>query len=338
MAFENIHYLWLLFLAPVLCLVSIYSHRKSSRWLFSFSREKKRLGVYLLNLFLLASALILVIISLAGPKIQFHKTYFNRGGIVVTIGIDVSKSMLAEDVAFPPESEGLFSVSHRLNRARYFALELLSLLHGERVGLFMFANQAIEIVPLTRDYGYYRYVLTHINDATISVPGSNLGEAIMAGTTMLNASREKGAKIMILLSDGEDISLDKSPLYESAQQAAEQKVRIYTVGIGTSQQVLIPIRSADESFIAGYYLDEDGSYLKSSLVPDTLKQIAATTGGRYYRVNEERAPEQLLDAILQEAKDLEETKSVELAWLDLSAFFLGAGLVCFATGGLFSRC
>jgi len=101
---------------------------------------------------------------------------------------------------------------------------------------------------------------------------------------------------MVLLSDGEDISLDRSYLNESAQKAVEQKVKVYTVGIGASQEVLIPIRSPDQSFVSGYYLSEDGSYLKTSLVPETLKQIAATTGGRYFRASEEGSAEKLVEA------------------------------------------
>jgi Ca-activated chloride channel family protein len=245
--------------------------------------------------------------------------------------------MLAEDAALPPESEAQFTVSHRLNRARYFAMELLPQLHGERLGIFMFADRVVEIVPFTRDYGYCRYVLTHINDANIVAPGSNLAEAIRAGSATLEASGDKGARVMILLSDGEDISPDKSSVYQAAQQAAEKRIKIYTVGVGASKEVLLPIRSPDGTSIVGYYSDQDGSPLRSSLVPDTLKHIAATTGGKYLRVNREKAPEELMESILQQAKELPETKSTELAWVDLSAFFLGGGLVCSVLCGLLCR-
>lgn len=337
MAFENPHCLWLLLLVFPLVLGSVFTFRTSNQWRFGFAREKRRSGPFLVRLALLSLAAVLVVIALAGPKVQVRKTYFNRNGLVLALGIDVSKSMLAEDAAFPADSEALFSLSHRLNRARYFALELLSLLHGERIGFFMFAREAIEIVPLTRDYGYCRYVLTHINDADIVTPGSDVGQAIRTGAAMLEASHEKGAEIMVLLSDGEDISPDLSPLYEAAQQAAEKRIRIYTVGVGAAKEALLPIRSPDGASIVGYYLDQDGSYLKSSLVPETLKRIATTTGGEFFRVNQERAFEDLMEAILLQAKELPETKSIELTWVDLSAWFLGIGLLCAAAYGFCCR-
>jgi Ca-activated chloride channel family protein len=337
MAFDNIRYLWLLLSAPVLFLLSVSTFRTSNRWLFGFARERRKWGPFVVRIWLLAMAVILVVVSLAGPKVQVHKVYFNRSGLVVAMGIDVSKSMLAEDASFPPDSETLFPIPNRLNRARYVALELLSLLHGERVGIFMFANQAIEIVPFTRDYGYCRYVLKHISDVDIVMPGSNLAQAIRAGIAMLEGVREKGARIMILISDGEDISLDKSLLYESARQAAEKGVRIYTVGVGTVKEALLPIRSPDGASIRGYYLDQEGSYLRSSLVPETLKQIAAAAGGRYFWVSQAGASEELMEAVLEQAKTLKETRSVELAWLDLSVFFMGGGLLCSLLGGLLYR-
>lgn len=337
MTFETPHYLWFLLLVPALVLWSILTFRACNQWRFGFSRETRKPGLFLVRLSFLSLATILVMLSLARPKIQVPRTYFNRSGLVLAVGLDVSKSMLAEDAPLPADFEALFSPFHRLNRARCFALELLSILHGERIGFFMFAREAIEIVPLTRDYGYCRYVLTHLNDADIVTPGSDVGQAIRAGAAMLEASHEKGAKIMVLLSDGEDISPDLSPLYDAAEQAAEKRIRIYTVGVGTTKEALLPIRSPDGSSIVGYYLDQEGAYLKSSLVPETLKRVAKTTGGAFFRANQERAFEDLMEAILLQARELPETKSIELTWVDLSAWFLGAGLLCAVAHGFCCR-
>lgn len=337
MSFDNTAMLWLLSLIIPFAYFSFRSFRTSNRWIYSFARNKKKFVPYLLTTIFFGFTFMSVTFSLAEPKFQYEKTYFNRAGIEIAIGIDVSKSMLAEDVAFPAEGTELFTVFNRLNRARYFALNLLSELHGEWVGVYMFASKGVEIVPFTTDYGYCRYVLKHLNETEITIPGSDLGEAVKSGVAMLENSRNKGAKIIILISDGEDISLDKSSIYTSAQRAAEKRIKIYPVGIGTGKGVLIPIRNEDGTAILNYYIDEDGTYLKTSLIPDTLKSIATITGGEYFRLTEEIIMEKLMGDILKEAKTVEETKSVEPAWFNLSPVFLIAGLVFFIVGILINR-
>ncbi len=332
MLFDEIRYLWLMLVIPLFVLASLQAYRKSNRWLYLFARRQKTRGVFVLTTLFFSFSLVALTLSLAEPKVQYEKTYFNRAGIELVMGIDVSKSMLAEDVAFPSEGRQLFTVLNRLNRARYFALNAISELRGERIGAFIFASKGIEIVPFTRDYAFCRYIIKHINDADITVPGSDLSDAIRTGIGMLGASEHAGAKVMILVSDGEDITLDKSPLYEFAEIAASKRIRIYTVGVGTGKGVLIPIRTEDGETILDYYVGEDGLYLKTRLVQETLTRIAGITGGEYFGANEESAPEELIEAVLKQARDVEETKSVEPAWLDLSPFCLLAGLGSFVLG------
>lgn len=322
MDFGNIHYLWLLLIVPIFAVLSTQSYLKSNKWLYLFARKERKFGPHLLITILICSIIVVITLSLAEPKFQYEKTFFNRAGIEIAIGIDVSKSMLAEDISFPIEGRKLFNVSNRLNRSRYFLLNTLSQLHGERIALFIFAREGVEIVPLTGDYGYCNYIIKHINDANITLPGSDLGEAIKTGISMLEASPNKSAKTIVLISDGEDISQDRSMLYESAQSAANKGIRVFTAGIGTSKGVLIPIRNEDETSILNYYLDEDGTFLKTKLERDTLIKISEITKGRYFHVTHEDASKNLVSAILQDAKISSATKSIELAWLDLSPFFI----------------
>jgi Ca-activated chloride channel family protein len=329
MLLNDIHYLWLLLIIPCFILVSLQSYWKSNRWLNLFARRRKKWGTFVLTTLFLSLSFVALTLSLAEPKMQYEKTYFNRAGIELVMGIDVSKSMLAEDVAFPLEGEKLFNVLNRLNRARHFALSTISELRGERVGAYIFASIGIEIVPFTRDYAFCRYIIKHINDADITIPGSDLGEAIKTGIAMLETSGHGAAKVIILVSDGEDITPDKSSIYESTQLAADKGIRIYTVGVGTGKGVLIPIRSEDGTSILNYYVGKDGFYLKTRLIQETLKRIASMTGGQYFRGDEESSPENLIEAVLQQAKGVEATKSVELAWLNLSPFCLLAGLGLF---------
>jgi len=337
MSLEIPNYLWLLSLLPFFVAASVGSYRGSRRWLEAFSRRRRRATPSVLSILFLCSAFGAIVLSQAGPRVQYEKSVFNRSGIDICIGVDVSKSMLAEDVGLPPDGQELFRVSNRLNRTRSLCLDLLSRVQGERIGLFIFASQGVELIPFTRDYGYCRYMLRHVNDTEITASGSDLGEAILTGISMLEDTKGASLKRMVLVSDGEDIRLDQSSMYESAGLAAAKGIRIYTVGIGTGRSVLIPIRSADSAAVTGYYLDEDESYLRTSLVQETLEKIAALTGGKSFRIGDEDTPLELLESILSEARQFEQTRSMEPAWMDLSPLFLLSGIGFFVTGVLVKR-
>ena len=336
MILENSGYLWLLPVIPCFLFYSFISYKAASNLLYRFAHVKKRPIPYVVSTLFLSLALGTVIFSLAEPKVQYTRVVFNRSGIDVAIGIDVSKSMLAEDETVPEEGGMLFAIPNRLNRARYSALNIINELRGERAGVFMFASKGVSIVPLTTDYGYCRYILKHVNDATITIPGSDLSQAITTGVSLFEGSSRKTVKTIILISDGEDISDDKSPVIEAAQSAAARGIAIYTVGVGMGRSVLIPIRDY-EANIAGYYQDEDGSYLKTRLEQDSLKGIADITGGSYFRARDERSEDSIVDAILKRARTIEYTRATEPAWFYLSPLLLGAALIFFAIGIIAGR-
>ena len=106
-------------------------------------------------------------------------------------------------------------------------------------------------------------------------------------------------------------------------------IKIFTVGIGTEKGILIPIRDRDGTTILNYYTDEDGNYLKTRFVHDTLEKIAHITAGQYFRLTDGHFPQSITKAILRDAEFIEETKGVELAWFQLSPVFLIVGLVLF---------
>ena len=336
MSLEHSGYLWLLLIIPCFLLLSFVSHRQASKWLYRFACVKRPPIPRVVATLFFSLTLGGVIFALAEPKVQYTRVVFNRSGIDVAIGIDVSKSMLAEDEAIPEEGKKLFAVPNRLNRARYSALNIISALRGERAGVFMFAGRGIPIVPLTNDYSYCQYILKHVNDAAIAIPGSDLGQAIATGVSLFEGSPRKTVKAIILISDGEDISDDRSPIYEAAQRAATQGIAIYTVGTGMGQGVLIPIRDAGGN-IEDYYRDEDGSYLKTRLEQDTLKSISEMSGGRYYRAHDERSEDGIVDAVLKRARTIEYTRAIEPAWFYLSPLLLCAAFIFFIIGIIAGR-
>jgi Ca-activated chloride channel family protein len=329
MIFEHTPYLWCLAVVPPFIGMSIRSYCQSRQWLYGFAGQEKKLGPYLQNTLLLSFTIIALTLALAKPKIAYKKIYFNRAGIAIALGIDISKSMLAEDVAFPAGERQLFRIANRLNYARWFAMRFLAELHGESIGAFIFADEGIGIVPLTTDYAFSRYILKHINDVDITVPGSDLANAITTGVEMLQSTSKASAKYIILISDGEDIGDDVTRLYAAAQQTADQGIKIFTVGIGSDRDILIPIRDRDGTTILNYYTDEDGNYLKTRLVHDTLEKIASTTAGQYFRLSDGHFPQSITKTILRDAEFIEETKGVELVWFQLSPVLQIVGLVLF---------
>ncbi|MCX8012093.1 MAG: VWA domain-containing protein, partial [Desulfobacterota bacterium] len=203
---ENTNYLCLILVLPVLVYYSIISYRRSNYCLYQFARIKKNIFTYIAFTTCLSISLVGLVVALSNPKFQYLRTVFSRSGISIVIGIDVSKSMLAEDEMLSGEDKKVFPVPNRLNRARAFALNILNSLRGERVGVFMFAHRGVEIIPLTGDYGYCRYLLKHINDTSITLPGSDLKEAILTGLSMLEDASSHQVRVMVIISDGEDIS------------------------------------------------------------------------------------------------------------------------------------
>jgi Ca-activated chloride channel family protein len=206
------------------------------------------------------AALVLVAVALAGPKWGFHWQEVHREGIDLIVALDTSRSMLATDVK-----------PNRLERAKYAILDLLPLLQGDRIGLVAFAGTAFLECPLTLDYAAFERSLRAVDVGIIPRGGTAIARAIDTSLDAFDARQGKYEAI-ILITDGEDHEGD---VKEAAQRAAEQGVKIFTIGIGTAEGDLLPLGKD------GFVKDRSGQVVKSRLNEDTLKDIALTTGGAY---------------------------------------------------------
>ncbi len=334
MEYKNINYIRLLCLIPLFILFSHQAFQKSKRFLYQFSREKKSVRRYFFSTLCISMTIASIAISLTDPAIKYEKTGFNRSKIEILMGIDVSKSMLAEDAAFPATAKKRFAVFNRLNSARNFALRIISHLNGEQIGLYVFAEKSTEIIPMTNDYSYCRYIIRHVNESTMTIPGSDMSEAVKAGTDILKETGKTGAKILILISDGEDTGSDES-LDNACRKAADKGIVIYTVGIGSPNKVIIPVRTLNGSLVTGYYKDEDGIYLKTRQVEKTLKKIADITGGQYLQADKEIFAKKLVEQIAEKGGNIQGTKQTEISRVSLSVFFLLAGFFFFISGFIY---
>jgi Ca-activated chloride channel homolog len=211
-----------------------------------------------------------------GGRIQMLK----KRGIDIVVALDFSKSMLAEDVR-----------PNRLERAKMELNELINMLTGDRIGLVAFAGDTMRF-PLTTDYSAAIAFWRDLGPYDMPVGGTAIGKALTAAVRMMHPDAEGGdaaktpdparSRVIILLTDGEDHVGDP---VAAAQEAAEQGVTVYTVGFGSDSPELVP-RYLDDGSSMGYQKKDDGQYVMTALTPeneDKLKEVAAKTGGRYYR-------------------------------------------------------
>lgn len=223
-----------------------------------------------IKVFLLSLSCVFIILSLARPQWGAKVEQIKRKGLDIMFILDLSKSMLAEDIQ-----------PSRLERAKLEISSFLDNLKGDRVGIIGFAGQALVICPLTLDYSAVKLFLDILNTEYIPVPGTKIGDAINLARTTLSSkvSAKEGQAVCILITDGEDLGSDWK---SASQEAASAGIRIYTVGMGMPEGEPIPERD-EHGNIKGYKKDETGKIVISRLNEDALESIAMTTGGGYSR-------------------------------------------------------
>ncbi|MCH7562692.1 MAG: VWA domain-containing protein [Gemmatimonadetes bacterium] len=239
---------------------------------------------------LVLGAVGLSVLALARPQFGTRVETVRSQGQDILVAIDVSLSMMAEDVK-----------PNRLERAKLEVSRMLDLLDGDRLGLVAFAGDAFVQSPLTVDYGASAMFLAAMEPDLIPIQGTNLGEAL---SVALDAFEEGSGdhRTLIVITDGED---HEGEIGAGVDRALEMGVNIYTVGIGSTDGV--PIPEIDEAGRrSGFKRDEDGNVITTRLDEATLIRVAEATGGRYFRAGEPGALDPLLDEILRgEGRELE---------------------------------
>ncbi len=213
---------------------------------------------------LFLGAVLFLFVTLAGPQVGFRWELVNRRGNEIIFALDTSRSMLTPDVR-----------PNRLTRAKLAIDDFAKKLDGDAVGIVAFAGTAFLACPVTLDYGAFHESLNAIDTNTIPRGGTNISSAIQAAQAALRR-RPGGDKILILVTDGEDL---EGSSFDTAQATAKSDaLKIYTVGVGTAAGDLIPVSSAQGG---GFVKDETGAFVKSRLDEQSLKAIAGATGGFY---------------------------------------------------------
>jgi Ca-activated chloride channel family protein len=245
----------------------------------SFARQRTKAILVLLGL-------TLVCIALARLQFGTHLENVKREGIDVIVAVDLSNSMLAQDMK-----------PNRLEKAKQEIRSIIDRLAGDRVGLVAFAGEAFVQCPLTLDYAAARMLLSIMDQNTISVQGTSLSSAIETAQKAFT-QLEKKHKVLLLLTDGED---QEGDAVEAATRARQDGIKIYTVGIGDPAGEPIPIFDRTGKQI-GFKKDPQGEVIVSKLDETTLQRIALETGGKYYHAT---AGELELDRIFDEISQME---------------------------------
>jgi Ca-activated chloride channel family protein len=218
----------------------------------------------LLKAILMTVAVGLLFVALARPHLFFHWQEEHRSGLDILMAVDCSKSMLTEDVK-----------PNRLERAKLAIADFAARLPDNRLGLIAFAGDAFLQCPLTLDHEAFDTAVRELDTDTIPRPGTDIATAIDQAVDALR-SQPANMKFLILITDGEDL---EGRVLSAARNAAQNGLKIYTVGVGTPNGGIIPER--DDFGTIQYHTDANGQVVQSRLDETTLRQIADITGGAY---------------------------------------------------------
>jgi tetratricopeptide (TPR) repeat protein len=284
--FEDPIYLYSLVLIPLLALirfVSLYGRKQKLRkfgdlklitqLMPDVSRWRSSAKFWLLEL-----ALALLVVTLARPQMGTKISHDKRSGIETIIAMDISNSMLAEDVA-----------PSRLDRSKMMVENLVDHFTNDKIGLIVFAGDAFVQLPITSDYVSAKMFLDNIDPSLIETQGTNIAAAIQMSTHSFTQEEGVGRAI-IVITDGED---HEGQAIEAAKDAKSKGMRVYVLGVGSPKGAPIPVPGSN-----AYMKDNTGNTVMSALNEDMCKQIAEAGGGAYIHVDNNSAAQEQLDAEL----------------------------------------
>ena len=253
---------------------------------------------FLFKFMFFALALAAIIAASANLQKPGAMDNIQRKGVDVVIAIDVSKSMLAEDIK-----------PNRLERARQLVYKLMEQLSNDRVGLVLFAGRAYLQMPLTTDHGAARMYIQQAGPEVVPTQGTVISEALRASNSAFN-SKERKFKSIVLITDGEDHDPQAVPL---AQQLAQDGVMINTIGIGSAEGAPIMDPATNQ-----YKKDENGNTVVSRLNETELQQLAGATKGVYVKLSDVDAA---VNAITKQLSTIETTSLDDNAFRDYKSYF-----------------
>ena len=260
-------------------------------------------------------AVVLLTIAMARPQTVTQQKQMTKNGVDILIALDVSESMLAEDLQ-----------PNRMEAAKKYIDQFVSEIKDDRVGLEVFAGKPFTQSPMSFDYNVIRYYLSEISTDTIDqqrmeLGGTAIGDAIVAAVNRFQNDKER-TKVLVLLTDGEaNVGVD--PII-AAEHARSKGIKIYTVGLGDRDGAPLPIDIGNGQKV--YARNPDGSLYKTKFDEETLKHIAEISGGKYFYAGDNNSLKKSLETINSLEKTEFET-DVSITKEDHFWGFLLAGFV-----------
>jgi len=317
--YEHVEFLNLLYGIP-LVIFAIFLHLKWKENKSKIFGEKKLLK-QLINSYSKSRELIkntltilifiFLIVGISNPQIGSKMEEVKRKGIDLMIAIDLSNSMMAEDIQ-----------PNRLERAKQAISKLIDQLTGDRIGLIVFAGDAYVQLPITTDYSAAKLFLSTINTQVIPTQGTEIGKAIDLAVNSFD-KKNKQNKAIIIITDGE--SHDENAI-KSARNANESGIQIYTLGMGLSKGGPIPIYDKYGN-MKNYRQDANGNTVISKLNENLLKEIASSGGGVYIRANNSKSGLSNLFDEINKLEKMEIGTMIFTQYKDRFQLFIGIALI-----------
>ena len=271
----------------------------------NISNFKPRIKLLFLILFILFST-----IALVNPKIGTELKTVKREGVDIVFALDVSKSMLAEDIA-----------PNRLEKAKRIVSEIINTLNNDRVGVIAYAATALPILPITDDYSTAKTFLQSLNTDMWSTQGTAIIQSINLAQKFYN-DEDQTNKVLCILSDGEDHEVERQNLLELAEQSG---ITIITIGLGSVKGAPIPIK--ENNIVKSYKKDENGDVVVTKLYTQLLNTIANSSSGIYIDgVNTELVVEEISKRLKEMDKKEFESKQF-VAYKDQFQWFISFAIL-----------
>ncbi|WP_299333352.1 VWA domain-containing protein [uncultured Psychroserpens sp.] len=308
---------WMLLIIPVIVflytILQFWKYRTQKRFssnkLLSRLSPNQSLFKSILKVVVLCLAFGSLAIALVNPKIGTKLETVKRQGVDIVFAVDVSKSMLAEDIS-----------PNRLEKSKQLVNQIINNLASDRVGIIAYAGKAFPQLPITTDYASAKMFLKSMNTDMLSSQGTAINEAIELAKTYFD-DEEQTNRVLIIISDGEDHSDIASNV---AEEAADEGIRIFTIGVGETEGGPIPIKR--NGILLNYKKDSQGETVITKLNEETLQQIAEEANGAYIKGNNTSEVIEEIKNILNRM-DKTEFEAKEFAdYKDQFQWFLGFGI------------